>query len=275
MIYMFGNGTGKMRGSLEGSRVTSSWQSVLITTGENNILEYTNSQGSAARVIPITNFKFINKGRDYFASMNQNVEKFYGSIGFEFFKRWKQHANRFKGRFEELAKSYQALVSNNDVMRRIALHYVFIVFVAEVINDLFQNEKVMIPIDSLKELFLTICSENNHVDRAKNTLIEILEELDANRNHVFQDYLLPNAIHAISNQKGLFLKIDFLRKKLKENHIQIREAWQSKHLTIEQKQDGKSVDYKTITHKGQSFRVVQVNQRFIEQENFNFSIKTN
>ncbi|MBO1913147.1 DUF927 domain-containing protein, partial [Microvirga sp. 3-52] len=36
MIYMFGNGTGKMRGSLDGSRGTSSWQSVFITTGENN-----------------------------------------------------------------------------------------------------------------------------------------------------------------------------------------------------------------------------------------------
>lgn len=76
------------------------------------------------------------------------------------------------------------------------------------------------------------------------------------------------------HQKCLFLTINFL-KKLKKNNIQIREAWQNKRLTIEQKQNGKSVDYKTITHKGQSFRVVQVNQKFIEQVGFNFSIKTN
>lgn len=88
IIYLFGNGTGKMRGSLDGSRGTSSWQSVFITTGENNILEYTNSQGSAARVIPITNFKFINKTADYFTLLNQNVELYYGSIGLEFIKRW-------------------------------------------------------------------------------------------------------------------------------------------------------------------------------------------
>lgn len=35
--------------------------------------------------------------------MNQNVEKFYGTFGLEFIKRWKQDANQFKGRFQELA----------------------------------------------------------------------------------------------------------------------------------------------------------------------------
>ncbi|PIC83310.1 hypothetical protein CSV73_08655 [Sporosarcina sp. P1] len=100
-----------MRGSLDGSRGTSNWQSVFITTGENNILEYTNSQGSAARVIPITNFKFINKEADYFTSLNQNVEMYYGSIGLEFIKRWTQHSKRFEGRFAELAKVL-SIVSN-------------------------------------------------------------------------------------------------------------------------------------------------------------------
>jgi|SRR5690625_199992 len=273
MIYMFGNGTGKMRGSLEGSRVTSSWQSVLITTGENNILEYTNSQGSAARVIPITNFKFINKDRDYFASMNQNVEKFYGSIGLEFIKRWKQHAYCFNGRFDELAKKYQLSASSNDVMRRIALHYAFIVFVAEVINELFKEENILIPIDSLGELFLQICDENNHVDRAKSILIEILEELDANRNTIYNHSIPPNSIYAIYNENGLFLTINFLKNKLKEDQSQIREVWQSKELTLKQKQNGRIVDYKTITHKGESFRVVQVSEKFIEQEGFDFSMK--
>ncbi|XXL53010.1 hypothetical protein ACSC1U_09680 [Mammaliicoccus lentus] len=79
------------------------------------------------------------------------------------------------------------------MMRIITFHFAFIVFLAEVINELFKEESVLIPIDSL-------------------------EELDANKNHVFQGYLLTNATHAISNQKGLFLTIDLL-KKLKEDYI--------------------------------------------------------
>lgn len=39
MIYQFANGKGNLRGNIEGSRVISGWQSVFITTGENNILE--------------------------------------------------------------------------------------------------------------------------------------------------------------------------------------------------------------------------------------------
>src|SRR5699024_4429337 len=104
-----------------------------------------------------------------------------------------------------LAKKYQLSASSNDVMRRIALHYAFIVFVAEVINELFKEENILIPIDSLGELFLQICDENNHVDRAKSILIEILEELDANRNTIYNHSIPPNSIYAIYNENGLFL----------------------------------------------------------------------
>ncbi|MBO1912373.1 hypothetical protein J4G37_47195, partial [Microvirga sp. 3-52] len=162
-----------MRGSLDGSRGTSSWQSVFITTGENNILEYTNSQGSAARVIPMTNFKFVNKNADYFSFLNQNVEKFYGSIGLEFLNRWKQRSKHFDGRFKELTTLYQSSTTNNDVMRRVALHYAFIAFIAEVLNELFKEEGMAIPVEDFAELFLVICSENSHVDRAKNALTEV------------------------------------------------------------------------------------------------------
>jgi|SRR5690625_2708050 len=89
---------------------------------------------------------------------------------------------------------------------------------------------------------------------------------------VFCVGLLSNGIHAISNQNGLSLTIDFLRRKLKEDQSQIREAWKNKELTVRQKHNGKLVDYKIITHKGQSFKVVQVNQDFVEKEGFDFSI---
>ncbi|GEK32107.1 hypothetical protein KZO01_24160 [Kurthia zopfii] len=271
IIYMFGNGTGKMRGSLEGSRGTSSWQSVFITTGENNILEYTNSQGSAARVIPITNFKFVNKKADYFTALNQNVEQYYGSVGLEFLKRWKHHSKRFYGRFKKLMEFYQEDAGSNNVMRRIALHYAFIVFVGEVLNELFREEGIKIPINDFTELFLTMCSDNDHVDRAKNVLIEVLEELDANRSHIYGEYEPNNGIHAIVNCNGLFLTVDYVNKRLGVDAKQIREAWKTQQHTVEQKNKGKSVDYKNITHKKQTFRVAQVNQDFLEEQGFNFS----
>lgn len=271
IIYMFGNGTGKMRGSLEGGKGISRWQSVLITTGENNILDYTNAQGSAARVIPIANFKMNNKNADYFTSLNKNVEKYYGSIGLEFIKRWKRHSRCFDGHFKKLAILYQSSASNNNVMRRIALHYAFVVFTAEVLNELFKEERMRIPVNDFAELFLEICSENSHVDRAKNVLIEILEELEANRNHVYADFEPSNGTYAIVNAKGLFLTIDYLKKKLQVDMKQIRESWKIQQFTASQKNNGKVVDYLSITHKGQSFRGVQISPEFLKEHGFTFS----
>jgi uncharacterized protein (DUF927 family) len=56
MIYQFVNNIGKLRGSITGSQHTASWRSIMLTSGENEILAYAEAQGVAARVIPITDF---------------------------------------------------------------------------------------------------------------------------------------------------------------------------------------------------------------------------
>ncbi|WP_143560936.1 hypothetical protein [Sporosarcina sp. P1] len=157
------------------------------------------------------------------------------------------------------------------MMRRIALHFAFVVFIAEVLNDLFRSEGMKIPVEEFAELFLTICSENSHVDRAKNVLIDILEELEANRSHIYADFEPTNGIHAIVNANGLFLTIDYLKNKLQVDAKQIREAWKNQQFTVRQKNNAKAVDYLSITHKGQSFRVVQLSPQFLEEQGFNFS----
>jgi len=271
MIYLFSSGKGKIRGDIEGSRITSSWKSIFITTGENNILEYTNAQGTAARVIPLTNFSTDNIASEYFNDFDNDVEVICGSIGLEFLKRWKLNKHRFEGRYKELEVLYREDVSKNRIMRRIAKPFSFIVFVAEVLNDLFREENIAIPVDDFSELFLSICNENKHVDRAKNMLVEILEELEANRGHVYEESEPIKGIHAIIKPDELYLTINFLKKKLQVDEKQIREAWKSQQFTVHQKNNGKIVDYKSITHNGKTFRVAQVNQKFLEEQGFNFS----
>ena len=186
-------------------------------------------------------------------------------------KRWELKKHRFEGRFKELESLYRDAVSKNRIMRRIAKPFSFIVFVAEVLNDLFKEEGMAIPVDNFAELFLSICNENNHVDRAKNVLIEILEELESNRNHIYDKYEPSQGIHAIVNANGLFLTINYLKRKLQVDERQIREAWKNQQFTVLQKNNGKTVDYKSISHQKQAFRVVHVDQKFLEEQGFNFS----
>lgn len=273
IIYMFGNGTGKMRGSIDGSRHTNIWKSVMITTGENNILEYTNAQGTAARVIPITHFKLENETTNIFEFLNKNVNKYYGTIGLEFIKRWTLNREKFQNRFQQIVREYQSAVTKNPIIQRIAIHYSFIVFIAEVLNELFVIEGMAIDIDALKDLFKEIARKNDYMNRAKVLLIDILEELNANRGNIYDNFKPYNSIHAISNASGFYLTIKYVKDKLKVDEKQIREAWRNQGCTVSQKHRGKLVDYKNITHDRNTFRVIQVDSSFLEENDFVFSRK--
>lgn len=82
MIYQQVNNTGKQRGSLNGSQHTNSWQSLMITSGENEIVTYANAQGVPARVILITNFSFKNEDKEFFGKVYNSVNEIepHGSI---------------------------------------------------------------------------------------------------------------------------------------------------------------------------------------------------
>jgi hypothetical protein len=54
----------------------------------------------------------------------------------------------------------------NDVTRRISLHYSFIVFIGKVQNDLFNREGLDVDLDALEGLFYNISNENKAVDRS-------------------------------------------------------------------------------------------------------------
>ncbi|MDY0409731.1 hypothetical protein ACFFIS_14900 [Virgibacillus soli] len=127
------------------------------------------------------------------------------------------------------------------------------------------------PVNDFPELFFTICAENSHADRPKNVLIEILEELDANRSHIFDEYEPTNGTHAIVNKEGLFLTVNYVKQKLGSDAKQIREAWMKQQLTIQQKNQGNIVDYKVVRHKKRSQRAIHVNQELLEERGFNFS----
>src|SRR5699024_4896621 len=267
------NGTGKMRGSLEGSRNTNVWKSVLITTGENNILEYTNAQGTAARVIPITHFKLEHRSPDIFSHLNNSVNDYYGTVGLEFIKRWSLNKEHYKHRFNSFVDEYRKNAGNNPIMQRVAIHYAFVVFTAEVLNELFVMEGMEIDVEGLKKLFKEIARKNDHANRAKILLIEILEELNANRGNVYDNYKPYNSIHAISNASGFYLTIKYVKDKLQVDEKQIREAWRNQGFTVSQEHKGRFVDYKNITHDRNTFRVIQVNPAFLQENDFVFSRK--
>lgn len=58
VIYSFCHGQGRGRGNLEGTRTTSSWQSVLISSGEGMATSFSQDAGTRARVLSLTGKPF-------------------------------------------------------------------------------------------------------------------------------------------------------------------------------------------------------------------------
>src|SRR5699024_5569237 len=273
IIYMFSTGAGKMRGSVEGSRNTNIWRSVMTTTGENNILEYTNAQGTAARVIPITQFKLEHTSPDIISHLNNSATNYYATTALEFIKSWTLNKESYKHRFNALVDEYRKNAGNNPILQRVAVHYAFIVFTASMLNELFVMEGMNLDVKGLENLFKEIARKNDHANRAKTLLIDILEELNANRGNVYDNYKPYNSIHAISNASGFYLTIKYVKDKLQVDEKQIREAWRNQGFTVSQEHKGRSVDYKNVTHDRNTFRVIQVNPAFLEENDFVFSRK--
>ncbi|MGM1034840.1 MAG: hypothetical protein ACQEXK_20550 [Bacillota bacterium] len=163
----FVNNIGKLRGSITGSQHSASWRSILLTSGENEILAYAEAQGVVARVIPITDFSFEGEDKSFSRKLFTSFTDNHGAIGIEFLKCWKDKRTIYSREFEEYRKMNLEKSVENDVARRISLHYSFIVFTGKVLlNDLFNREGLDVDSNALEALFYNISNENKAVDRS-------------------------------------------------------------------------------------------------------------
>lgn len=273
MIYQFVNNIGKLRGSVAGSQHTASWRSIMITSGENEILTYAEAQGVAARVIPITNFSFEGEDKSFLGRVYTSFPDNHGAIGIEFLNRWKDKRTIYLREFEEYRKMYLENSVENDVARRISLHYSFIVFVGKVLNDLFNGEGLEVDLNALESLFLYISNENKAVDRPLLELEQLLEEIDSNRNRLYVENEPTQTISALYHNGELYLTPAYVKESLGVNAKQIRSAWLKRNVTVTFKNKDLDVDYTTINKRGRAHKGILINKDVIKKMGFDFSTK--
>lgn len=273
MIYQFVNSIGKLRGSITGSQHTTSWKSIMITSGENEILAYADAQGVAARVIPITDFSFEGEDESFSGKLYTSFTDNHGAIGIEFLNRWKDKRNIYSREFEEYRKMYLEKSVKNDVARRISLHYSFIVFTGKVLNDLFNREGLNVDLNALEALFYNISNENKAVDRPLLELEQLLEEIDSNRNRLYVEYEPTQTISALYHNGELYLTPAYIKESLGVNAKQIRSAWLKRNVTVTFKNKDLDVDYTTINKRGRAHKGILINKDIIKKLGFDFSTK--
>jgi len=271
MIYQFVNMTGKFRGSIAGSQKTASWNSILLTSGENEILEYTTAAGVAGRVIPLTNFIFKDEDVNFLGNVYSSFRGDHGAIGIEFIKRWKEKRKIYIPMYKEYEELFLKMSEGNDVMQRLSRIYAYPVFIGAVLNDMFKEEGLVVDLNAQLGLFKEMKRENRAVDRPLQELEKLLEEIDANRDHLFDMVEPQHETYAFFHNGEFYFSAPFLKKRLGVNGKQIRSSWMEKGITYSLKDKNGFVDHKVINKNKKYYRGIMVNKDVIASFNFNFS----
>ena len=266
IIYSFSGGKSKGRSSLKGSQRELTWKNIMLTTGENPLNEYTSKAGgAAARVISLTESPFGEVDFTFFSDIHLAIDQYYGTVGLEFMKEYQKRRDKLPHQFQLTKNHYLKKAGNNEVLARLSLYYATVHYAGRLLKELLG---IQLDLRILDKLFDEVAMENKAIDKPKQILEEILNDLDSSRNTIYYDQThSPNVMKAIYKFDTICLMPAYLKEKLGVEEKMIRKEWLKRGITESGQQDK---DYRAIFHKGKSFRAIVLNKNMIEELGFNF-----
>ncbi|MBG9691374.1 hypothetical protein ABD91_10870 [Lysinibacillus sphaericus] len=269
-VYNFSGGRSRGRGSITGSQMESTWNNILLSTGEASLNEYAVSAGGvAARILSITGIPFENEEFSFFNNIYEAIDGNYGVVGMEFLKQWQERKNTLISEFAEYNSLFQKASQGNEVISRIARYYAAIVFTAKLLNVFFNCE---IDLKVLFLLFEELNKENKSLDKPLQLLELILQELDTDRGAIYRNNSFgTKTIKAFYKAGTLYFAPNFLKETLKTEEKATRNEWLRRGITIERENRGKKVDYQQLKISGQKFSGIAVQPKILQELGFDFS----
>lgn len=127
-IYQYAGGAGRGRGSQAGIAAKSSWQGVLISSGEEPIISYSKDGGSRARVLGMwgSPFQGLEDAGSVIAQATQCLEENYGHVGPIFVDYLVRHQSLWGGwrdLYRQARQRYLQRAGSNVVAGRMAAHF--------------------------------------------------------------------------------------------------------------------------------------------------------
>lgn len=180
-LYLIANGKGRGRGTKQGMAKTKTWRTVLLSSGEMPIVEFTNDGGTRGRVLPIRGIPFRdssdNTGK-MVKQLNHMVSENYGHA-YPLFIEWvvKNEAkwNEWKMEYKELVFRYS--MNQNNVQGRLSDYFAAVHFTAILIHKAFKELGYDFPwdfVDVFKDIWETILEETKDPLNEEEALKEIV-----------------------------------------------------------------------------------------------------
>lgn len=270
IVYQFSGGRSKGRGSLKGSQREDTWNNILLSTGEVSLADYASKAGgAAARVISLIDEPFDSVGYEYFAELYEALQRNYGAVGLEFLEQWQRNKDSLITEFYKFKEHYMQKCKGNEVLTRLSMYYAAVHFAGSVIKKLL---KVELDLKTLDKLFTDIAEENKSLDKPKELLEQILNDLDSSRRSIYYNSE-PDFIKAVYKFNTLCLTPAYLKEMLGAEEKLIRREWLKKGYTMANDSKGKATDTRLVKHHGQTFRVVVLNLAVFDEFDLDFTVE--
>ena len=188
IIYLVASGKGRGRGSISGLRNRGSWRTILLSTGEQLAIEFTQDGGSRARVISLwgapfgaadnLTAKFVNK-------VNHTVRHNYGHAGqklLKFIFDNKQEWKYWRETYIQNQKEFVDKAGSNEVAVRISDYFAFLATSISLIHKALPELRSYPSVENIiVDLWKTAIAETTDTDRATVALQSVYNWASANQ----------------------------------------------------------------------------------------------
>ncbi|MEB8067482.1 DUF927 domain-containing protein [Mammaliicoccus fleurettii] len=181
IVYHFSGGRSKGRGNVQSVDVETTWRNILLSTGETSIVEYGNEKaGVSARVITLQDKPFNDDVN--IRALYAGIESNYGHLGLAFIEQYSKQKASYKDSFKAYEGIYIDKAGENEVMQRVARYFAVLMVSGEILNDIvgFEHDHYK----NVDTAFNRMLATNKTLDKPRELLEGLLEELDASRNSI-------------------------------------------------------------------------------------------
>ncbi|MEQ6390298.1 DUF927 domain-containing protein, partial [Bacillaceae bacterium S4-13-58] len=193
ILYTVASGRGRGRGNKKGISMTTTWRTVLISSGETPAISFTNDGGTRARVLEVRGLPFVNddiKTRELVQNINIEVCQNYGHA-FPLFVQWIQKNRdswiKWQEEYQELVKFFATGIKNN-VAGRLASYAAIIELTAEMVHRAFDDMGYPLPWKYKKYMQIewpNIAEEAKDPTGEEEALREIISWAASRETHFF------------------------------------------------------------------------------------------
>ncbi|MEB8067692.1 phage NrS-1 polymerase family protein [Mammaliicoccus fleurettii] len=266
IVYQFSGGRSKGRGNVQSIDVETTWNNILISTGETSIVEYDNGKGGmSARVITLQDNPF-NDGVDL-SALYDGLENNYGHLGLAYIEQYEKYKEKYKKSFKGHEKLFIEKAGDNEVMQRLGRPFALLQTSAEILNDIegFEHDlyaTVQSAYESMKE-------SNKNIDKPKQLLEGLLEELDASRNSITgagYGEVYNTELKAIFHKDYLCVLSKPTKDYLGHELSTIIKEWEERGYLVT---DSDRVQ-KTVRSNGKKYKGYAINNEVINELDFDF-----